>query len=110
MEPHPTPEQVRQAEQTQPLEFPRGSDTVVPSEIEQATYELAYSLLDGKDFELELEALGISQQAYGSVQTSYNRNQAPLEHIVNGIPNALAWRLIRPFLRAADQIKLSRIT
>ena len=33
--------------------------------------------LTGDDPELELEALGISQQAYGQVQTSYNRNQSP---------------------------------
>jgi hypothetical protein len=93
----------------QPLEFPRDSDTTVPADIEQACYELAYSLLDGRDPELELEALGISQQAYGQVQTSYNRSQTPLEHLVNGVPNALAWRLIRPFLASPDEIRLTRI-
>ncbi len=108
--PHPTSEQIRQAEQDQPLEFPRGSDTDVPNVILQACYEIAYSLLDGKDPELELEALGIVQQGYGNVQTTFNRNQVPLEHLVNGVPNALAWRLLRPFLRQADEVKLSRIT
>lgn len=107
--PHPTADEIRQAELAQLLEFPRGSDTTIPVEIEQATYEIAGSLLDGKDPELELEALGITQQGYGPLQTSYNRNQTPIEHIINGVPNALAWRLLRPFLRQSDQIKLSRI-
>ena len=107
--PAPTAEQVRAAMLAQPLEFPRDCDTTVPADIEQATYELAYSLLDDRDPELELEALGINQLAYGQVQTSYNRNQVPLEHLVNGVPNALAWRLIRPFLASPDEIKLTRI-
>ena len=108
--PHPTGAQLRQAEQEQPLEFLRGSDTTVPTPIVQACYEIAFSLLDGKDPELELEALGIVQQGYGTVQTTFNRNQVPLEHLINGVPNALAWRLIRPFLCQSDQIKLSRIS
>ena len=107
--PEPTPKQIRQAMLSQPSEFPRDSDTTVPSEIVQACYELAFSLLDGKDPEMELEALGINQLAYGQVQTSFNRQQVPLEHLVNGVPNALAWRLIRPFLASPDEIKLTRI-
>ena len=91
------------------MSFLCGSDTTVPTAIVQACYEIAYSLLDGRDPELELEALGITQQAYGPIQTSFNRNQVPLEHLINGVPNALAWRLLRPFLRSSDQIKLTRI-
>jgi len=106
----PPPGALRDAEAAQLHEFPRGSDTVAPQAICYATYEIAYSLLDGKDPELELEALGVSQQSYGSVQTTYSRNNVPLEHLINGVPNVAAWRLIRPFLRQADQVKLSRVS
>jgi hypothetical protein len=108
--PQVTVAEVQAAEASQVLEFPRGVDTKVPEAISRACYEIAHSLLDGKDPELELEALGISSQGYSSVRTTYSREHVPIEHIVNGIPNAMAWRLIRPFLRDADEIKLSRIS
>ena len=102
--------EIQLAETSQALEFPRGADTDVPEAIRRACYEIAHSLLDGKDPELELEALGILSQGYSSVKTTYSRDHVPIEHIVNGIPNAMAWRLIRPFLRDADEIQLSRIS
>ena len=103
-------EDIQAAEASQPLEFPRGADTVVPEAIRKAVYEIAHSLLEGKDPEMELEQLGITSQGYASVRTTYSRSQVPIEHIVNGIPNALAWRWIRPFLRDEDAIRLSRVS
>jgi hypothetical protein len=105
-----TSEDVRAAELSQALEFPRGADTEVPEAIRQACYEIAYSLLDGKNPELELEALGVSSQSYSSVKTAYDRQQVPIEHTVNMIPSALAWRLIRPFLRGSETVRLSRVS
>ncbi len=103
-------ENIRQAEAAQPLEFPRGADTDVPQAIRIAAYEIAHALLDGKDPELELENLGITSQGFGSVRTAYNRSQVSIEHIINGIPSAAAWRLLKPFLRDDEAIKLSRIS
>jgi hypothetical protein len=108
--PRATSAEIRAAEASQALEFPRGADADVPEAIRRACYEIAHSLLDGKDPELELEALGILSQGYSSVRTTYSRDHVPIEHVVNGVPNAGAWRLIRPFLRDADEIKLSRIS
>jgi hypothetical protein len=105
-----TDEEIRAAEADQALEFPRGSDSEVPEAIRIACYELAHSLLDGKDPEAELENLGIVSSGYSSVRTTYNRNQVPIEHIINGVPNALAWRLIRPFLRDEDALRLARVS
>lgn len=107
--PDATIEQIRAQEAAQALEFPRGADTEVPEAIRLACYEIAHSLLDGKDPELELENLGVSSLGYESVRTTYNRNQVPIEHLINGVPNASAWRLIRPFLRDEDAVKLSRV-
>ena len=103
-------EQIREAEAAQALEFPRGADTDVPSDIRMACYEIAYALLDGKDPELELENLGIISQSYAAVRTSYSRNQVPIEHIINGIPSSQAWRWLRPFLREDDAIVLARVS
>lgn len=102
-------EAIRAAEDSQVLEFPRGTDTEEPRAIRMAVYEIAESLLDGKVPEEELEALGITSAGYSSVRTTYNRNQVPIEHLINGVPNQAAWRLIRPFLRDGDSIKLSRV-
>ena len=103
-------EGVRVAEASQALEFPRGADTEVPAAIRIAEYEIAYALLDGKDPELELENLAISAMGYGSVKTSYERSQLPIEHIINLVPSSVAWRLLKPFLRDSDAIKLSRLS
>ena len=106
----PTMVEIMAAEAAQDLEFPRGKDTTVPVQIRMAAYEMAYSLLDGKDPELELENLGVTSQGYGAVRTSYERNQLPIEHLINGVPNATAWRYLRPFLRDGDIIKIGRIS
>jgi hypothetical protein len=103
-----TRQQIQDASLAQNLEFPRGNDTVVPDTIMCACFEIAHSLLDGKDPEIELENLGIISQGYASVRTTYSRTQVPIDHIINFVPNALAWRWIRPFLRDEDAIILTR--
>jgi len=103
-------EQIHAAEAAQALEFPRDADTEVPEEIRIACFEIAHALLDGRDPELEVEALAITQQNYGSVQTSYSRAGSPLEHVANGVPSVMAWRLLRPFLRSSDEITFSRVS
>lgn len=105
-----TQEEVQDASLSQNTEFPRGDDTNVPSTIRLATYEAAASLLDDVDPEIELENLTITSFAYASVRTTYNRNQVPIEHVINMIPNPLAWRFLKPFLRDEDAIILRRIT
>jgi len=103
-------EALRAAAASQALEFPRGEDTVVPEAIRIAQYEIAYALLDGKDPELELENLAVTAMGYGAVKTSYERGQLPIEHIVNLVPSSVAWRLLKPFLRDSDALKLSRLS
>lgn len=106
--PSASQEQIQAAEASQPLEFPRGADTSVPAEVRIAGYEIGYALLDGKDPEVELESLAISAMSYGAVKTSYERSQLPIEHVINMVPSSVAWRLLKPFLRDADALKLSR--
>jgi len=108
--PDATPAQIRAAEATQALEFPRDTDTEVPVEIQQACYEIAYALLDGVDPDAELENLGIVSQGYASVRTTYNRSNISIEHLINGVPSATAWRILKPFLRDSDALRLSRVS
>lgn len=104
-----TKEQVQAASLSQNLEFPRGNDTVVPDTIKCACFEISHSLLDNKDPEIELENLGVISQGYASVRTTYSRSQVPIEHLINYVPNALAWRWLKPFLRDEDAVILTRI-
>lgn len=106
----PTDEQIREANASQELEFPRGSDTDIPLDIRIACYEIAYSLLDGKDAEQEIEALAVTSSGYSSVRTTYNRSQVPIEHLINGVVSSPAWKLIRPYLRDELLVKLSRVS
>jgi len=101
---------IHQAELQQAQEFPRDEDTTVPMEVRIACYEIAYSLLLGRDPEKELETLPVTHHGFGPVRTSYDRVYSPLEHLINGVPSNVAWRLLRPFLRDANQVRLTRIS
>lgn len=105
-----TDEEIRVAEAAQALEFPRGADTKVPETINMAVYEVAYNLLDGREPEKELERLMVSSERFANVATGYDRSQVPVDHILNHIPSALAWRWLAPFLRDDDTLKLSRVS
>jgi len=104
-----TDEELREAEASQELEFPRGDDVEVPDAIKITCWEIAHSLLDGVDPDLEVENLGVVSQGYASVRTTYARNQLQIEHLMHGIPSATAWRYLKPFLRDADAVKLNRV-
>ena len=104
-----TPEQIRAAEASQALEFPRGSDTEVPWAIKRACFEVAHALLNRRDPEMELENLAVTSQGYESARTTFNRTMQPIEHLINLIPSAIAWELIRPFLRDEDTLRLTRV-
>ncbi len=99
----------RVAEAAQELEFPRDADTVVPTDIETACFEIALALLDGVDPDVELENLGTAGQGYGGVKISYNRDQQPIEHLLHGVPSAMAWRILKPFLRDGRAVITARV-
>ena len=89
---HPTDEEIHEAELANRWSFHEVLTRRSLRRYRIACYEIAHSLLDGKDPELELENLGIVSQGFGSVRTTYNRSQIPIEHIINGIPSVQAWR------------------
>lgn len=97
-----------EAGETQINQFPRGSDIVVPVDIEEATYELAISLLDGKDAEIEFENQSVIAEGFSSVRDTKDRSFVQ-EHINAGIPSLAAWARLRRYLRDVSGIKLSRV-
>ena len=102
-------EDIREAELSQELEFPRDGDVSIPADIQVACFEIAQALLDGIDPDMELENLGVESVSYAGVRTGYYRNQEAVEHLANGIPSATAWRYLLPFLRDSKSVRLTRI-
>lgn len=97
------------ADEDQEHEFPRGTDTSIPQQVQDACCELALSLLSGIDPDLEFQNLGLLNQGYANVRSTYDRRRtAP--HIAAGIPSVAAWRLLLPFLRDPSVIEMSRVS
>lgn len=90
-------------------QFPRNESTTVPEAIQLANAELAYSLLDGIDPNIEYENLTMTSQAYANVRSSYDRSDLP-EHIVAGVPNIEAWRYLSPYLANSREVKMARVS
>lgn len=104
----PSRQDIIDADATQDLEFPRGQDTVVPTEIEWACYEIALALLEGFDPEDAIDRMNVIQQNYGAVKTTYDTSIASMEYLVYGIPTAVVWRWLKPYLNDGRIIRMSR--
>jgi hypothetical protein len=98
-----------QTSTAQPLQFPRGTDTVVPVEVEQACYELALCLLSGVNPDTEIDNLAATVQAYGSLRSEMDRTSIP-PYIRAGIPSPTAWSLLFPYLDPVRGIVLRRVS
>lgn len=107
-----TPEQekeIAEAGLAQELQFPRGSDEVIPEDIKFACMEIAFELINGKDPQKELENLTIVSQGFSSVRNTQDRSFVH-EHLNAGIVSAQAWRYLRPYLRDDHDFKISRVS
>lgn len=93
----------------QPLQFPRGTDTLVPDEIQWACFELAQELLKGVDPNTERDNTQVTVQAYGSLRTEFDPGTV-LPYMVAGIPSATAWGLLEPYLEERRSVDLRRVT
>ena len=95
---------------TQQHAFPRGSDTVIPQALKEATFLIGYELLiNGADVNADFNTLNIEAEGHSSVRVNYQRDRM-LPHIVAGIPSFEAWQLIHPYLQAAGEIELTRVS
>lgn len=94
---------------TQALEFPRGSDTVIPDDIKEACNEIAFALLDGRDPDADTEGLSQVSQGFSSVRSTYTRAFIS-EHLVNGVPSATAWRSLKRYVKDQARVRVSRVS
>ncbi len=99
----------QKTDSAQENQFPRDADTEVPDDIQKACAELALSLLDGVDPELEFEQLNMVSQGYANVRSTYNRDTPP-PHVVAGIVSITAWRYIKPYLRDVKSVNMHRVS
>lgn len=98
----------RKLDVNQTLFFPRyGIETRIPRDIIVACYEIALALLKGVDPEFEISNQSLIQQGYAGVTTKYVRDFA-LDHFMAGIPSAMAFSYLRPYLSDPQNIKLRR--
>lgn len=94
---------------TQKLQFPRGTDTEVPRDIEHATYEVARLLLSGLDPEEETKNQNVRQHKFGPIVTEYSEVRNIPPHVSAGIFSAKAWRLLYPYIRQNTEVTISRV-
>ena len=83
---------------TQELQFPRGGDSVVPAAILEACCELAIVFLDDVEINMEIDDLRILRHHFADVRNTFNGDVAP-DYVTAGIPSAVAWQLLLPYLR-----------
>lgn len=95
-------------DEDQNLQFPRGNDTVIPIEIEYATYEIAIKFLEGVDNDIEAQSLGIMSESYTGIRTNIDPDFVS-EHLRAGIPSIEAWGYLKPFLRDSRQVNIVRV-
>ena len=99
----------KKADNDQELQFPRYDDTVVPNDIQYACAEVAFALLDGIEPEREIELLSMKSQGLASARSTYDRTFVP-EHLLAGIPSALAWQYLKPYLIDPENVAITRVT
>lgn len=93
---------------TQDNEFPRGGDTSVPVDIEEACFEIALALLDGVDPEMEYENLFMVSQGFANVRSTYDKSH-PNPYFLVGVPSFKAWTYLKPYLVDPSTLKLDRV-
>lgn len=94
--------------ESQENEFPRGGDLEVPSEIQEACFEIALKLLDEIDPDIEIDNLNKVSSAFANVKSNYDKSFIP-EHLAVGVPSATAWKQMLPYLRDAKSVTVSRV-
>lgn len=93
---------------SQLAQFPRGRDTVVPTDIDNAAYEESLALLGGTDPFDALSNFGIQSEAFAGVSVTYSHTTAP-PHLANGIASARAWQYLSRFLRNLAGVQINRV-
>lgn len=86
----------------------REANTVVPTDIKYACFEIAIKLIQGYDPDREADILATNHQTYSGVRTGYDRTFIP-DYMRAGIPSFRAWSYLKPYLRNPEEINLIRV-
>ena len=84
------------------------ADTVIPTDIKYACFEIAMKLIQGYDPDREADLLSVDSHSYSGVRTSFNRDFIP-DYMRAGIPSFRAWGYLTPFLRNPAECFLTRV-
>lgn len=88
-------------------EFPRdGSNT--PKNIELACYEIAIKLIAGVDPDQQANDMVVTGRTFASVKITYDRQKVVQEYMQARIPSAVAWDMLKPYLKDPKEFTLSR--
>lgn len=79
----------------------------IPDDIKIACCELALTLLDGVDPDLEEEDLGSITEAYATVRVTSDPTIRK-DHVKAGIPSTQAWKHLVPYLNDPMELHVTR--
>ena len=70
---------------------------------------MAWSLIDGRDTELEFDNLTVISKRFGPVLTTSVTSSANRAHIAAGIPSFEAWKLLLPYMKDPSVLTVKRV-
>lgn len=101
---------LEKAESDQELQFPRTDQDEVPLDIQYATYELAYVLLNDVDPDAEIRGERRISHTMGSVKTVLDSSFIQT-HVHSAIPSAQAWHYLFPYIdQSGRDLRLERVS
>lgn len=98
------------ADEEQPLEFPRDTESSIPEAINEACYEIALALLRGINPDTERDNLFATIRAYGGMRTEYGNRLSIPDYYAAGVPSPRAWDLLLPYMQKIDGVRLERVS
>jgi hypothetical protein len=84
------------------------ADSVIPTDIKYACFEIAMKLIQGYDPDREADLLSTESHSYSGVRTTFKRDFIP-DYMRAGIPSFRAWSYLKPFLRDPGECFLTRV-
>lgn len=81
--------------------------TTYPEWLQYAACEVALALLDGRSVNNIQDSMGLSQSTFHNARTV---TRSVPEYILAGVPSAVAWRYIKPYLKDGRTVTLNRVS
>lgn len=95
----------RRTATTQEHEFPRNSDTEIPTIIKEAHAEIVLKFLQGYDPEEEFANVTAKKRVFSGVSTTYDTDVSR-PWLVTGVMSKTAWDLMLPWLTDSTAVRI----